>query len=115
MKGLKIVNIILFTIICAIEIFVLYYFFSSLVIMISGSAIGVVAAILACLPMIIILSSFIFVLSIILTVTTKTRIKKLEEIGTTVFRFYKTLIILSWCLLLFNIIGFAILLVVSYK
>lgn len=115
MKGLKIVNIILFTIICAIEIFVLYYFFSSLAIMISGSAVGVVAAILACLPMIIVLSGSIFVLAIILTITTKARIRKIEESGLPALKSDKILMMMPWFFLMFNILGFAILIIIADK
>ncbi len=115
MKGLKVFNIILFSVICAVEIFVLYYFFSFLIMLISGSVAGIVAAILACLPMIVILSGAIIVLSIILTITSKTRIRKLEENNVISSKLDKCLMTLPWYFLMFNVFGFAILVIVSNK
>lgn len=89
MKSLKITNIILFILLCICQAFIVYVFIASLLALISGEAGGVLAVVLAYLPMFILAIFATCILYVALTITTKKLIAKKQLLSLNLSTFDK--------------------------
>lgn len=104
MKGLRITNIILFALICAAQAFAIYVIIACLIPLISGNAGGLLAVFLALVPIYMLVIAGIFILTIVLTITTKTLTKKLQGQELSPNKFDKLCKILPWIFVIFDLI-----------
>ena len=112
MKGLKIVNIILLTLICALEAAFVYTFVTSIALLLSGG-VGGIFAFIALFVHALIWGVAILVLNIIITLTTKAKIRKMEEQGLTKSKFDTVCFILPWTFLIVDAVAFGVFMIVS--
>ena len=106
MKGLKIFNIILFSLICLAEAILSYLSISCFMILFSNNAFGIAAGIVIFITYQIIINPIILVLSIILTITTNRFVDKKISNNLEKSKFDKICLVLPWCFIGFNILSF---------
>ena len=104
MKGLKITNLVLFTLFCACQAFILYVFVACVKPIITRDAGGILGAILGLLPIFIVAILATCVICIILTITTKKLITKKQAQSLPLSTFDKTCKKLPLILIIINII-----------
>lgn len=113
MKGLKIFNIILFSLICALEVALVYIFAESLIMILSNNVGEMLISILFFFPYFLLLVGILFVLAIIITITTKVRIKKLSEQNLERTKFDKICTVLPWVFLIINVVLYALFFIIA--
>ena len=106
MKGLKIFNIIFFSLICALQLAIIFLFVDTFIMFLSNNVASMLLSILIFFPYFLIFSVILFVLNIIITMTTKIRIRKLRAQNLEVTKFDKLCVRLPWLFLLFDAILF---------
>ena len=112
MKGLKIFNIILFSIICVLEVLIFGTFINTLLGLFSNSFAGVFEVLFS-LVYFLIGSGILFVLAIVITITARVKINKEETQGLTKTKFDKLCIILPWAFLFLNVALFITINIIS--
>ena len=105
MKGLKIFNIILFSLICALEIVIIGTYINFVVFLSSNSFGGIFGVLFSVVYYLAELAG-LFVLNIVITITEKCELKKLEESNLQTTKFNKLCIILPWILFVVDILLF---------
>lgn len=105
MKGLKITNIILLSLVAVAEFFALYFILPAISFIV-GKETTAALAILALLPMFLIFTAIVFILSIILTITTKKLKNAIISNQQTPNFFIKMSGWIGWVFLLINVILF---------
>lgn len=112
MKGLKITNIILFILNCISQVIASIFFIQAIV-SITSTKVGGALAILALLPLYLIMLAIIIVFTIILASTKKALNKKLLSINQSPDKLSKIFALISYCFIALNIISFVIFILVN--
>ena len=113
MKGLKITNIILFSIICAIEVAILGLFVNCTILLFSGNVAGILTSILFFIPYYAMGVGFLTILSIIITITTHKKIDLQVQNGLTKTKFDNICKSLPWLFVSLSIILFLSFIIIS--
>lgn len=109
-KSLKIANIIMLCIITAIEIYAIWCYSSIITVMFAKDLSGL--AIIALLPLYLILTLIITALSIVMTVLANKWKNYLLKLNQPITIFDKILRYIGWIFTLVNVIGFAIIFII---
>lgn len=113
MKGLKIANIILFSLICVLEAVILYFFVETLITLFSGNVAGILVSILFFFPYFLLLCLGLLVLNIVITITTNIKVGKEREQSLPKTKFDHLCIILPWVFLVLDVVLFITLFVIA--